>query len=224
MPDHILKIFGYINISVHYKKVMEYNENKIEGYINQAIGNIQSKHNAKVTQKLDYFVIVDTNYSHPSIAKSSGFISTQDNLLVSYLKIDISRISNFSEKLVEFIIAHELCHSLNNKISVDSNSFLTCVIQKIKSRELNKIMSIEDLKNNPDDKQFIEYISGGKLFNSENETKDHKCIDLCAREILNLGHKEFIEILEEFYENLNGDKELLGRLNAAKAEDYEDCR
>ena len=224
MPDYILKIFRYINISVHYKKVMEYNENKIEDYINQAMWNIQSKYNAKVTQELDYFVIVDTNYSDPSIAHSSGFISIQDSILVSYLKIDISRISNFSEKLVEFIIAHELCHSLNNQISIDSNSILTMVIQKIKSRELNKILPIEDLKNNTDDKQFIQYINGGKLFNGENETKDHKCIDFCAREILNLNHEEFIEILEEFYENLKGNKELLGRLNAAKAEDYENCR
>ena len=57
-----------------------------------------------------------------------------------------------------------------------------------------------------------------------NQEIEHSCIDLCAKNILGLNNEDFIKKLRELYDKSDRNEDLLDRLNAAKKEDYENCK
>ncbi len=203
---------------------MPYNKNQIKAYIEEAVEKLQSKCTSKQELELDYFVLIDTNYNSPNIAHSSGYISIPDHLLVSYLEIDMQEIANFSENLVRFIIVHELCHSISKKVKMDRIKpewkRIGCQnnIKKIKELIIDKmpIISLSD--------QYADLASDISKINCDlNQEIEHRCIDLCAKNILGLNNEDFIKNLQELCGKSDRNKDLLDRLNAAENEDYEDC-
>jgi len=170
-------------------------------------------------------VVIDTNYNSPNIAHSSGYISIPDHLLVFYLKIDIQEIANFSENLLKFIIMHELCHSISKKVKMDKikpewkRTGCQDNIKKIKELIKDKmpIISLSD--------QYADLASDiSKIKCDLNQEIEHSCIDLCAKNILGLNNEDFIKKLRELYDKSDRNEDLLDRLNAAKKEDYENCK
>ncbi len=153
-------------------------------------------------------------------------MSIPDNLLVLYLEIDMQQISNFPENLVKFIIMHELCHSISKKVEVNKINLdwvgLGCIenIKKIKKliKDKNNCIILPSSQN-------VNLASDISKINCDlNQEKRHKCIDLCAKDMLGPNDQEFIDILEELYKYSKNNNELSSRLNAAKNEDYEDCK
>ena len=204
---------------------MPYNKNQIEAYVKKSVEKFKSKYTSEQKQGMDYFVLIDTNYDSPNIAHSSGYMSIHDHLLVFYLQINMQKISKFSNDLVRFIIMHELCHSISKKVELDKigpdwkRTACKNNIEKIKKLVKDK-MAIVSLSN-----KYADLASDISQINCDvNPEKKHKCIDLCAKDILELNNQKFINILEELYNSSNNNGELLCRMNAAKNGKYNDCK
>ena len=215
------KKFRYNNITALYNKIMTHNNEQIETYVKEVIEQFQNMYVADKKQKIDCFVLIDTNYKSRNISHSSGYMSISDNLLVLYLKLDLQKISNLSAGLVKFIIMHELCHSISKQIHEDNRYYVESQMNNIKTNGANNIIPLWNPNNQNDYQELATLIEKiNKLLNGENV---HKCIDLCAKEILGLNNKDFIENLDELYKISKANKDMACRRDAAKEENYKNC-
>ena len=199
---------------------MVFTEDQIINYLNEIVAIFRSKYNNKNGISLNYIVLADTSYDNQNVAHFGGFIAKTEKLLLCCIEVDLKRISVFSDKLVKFLLAHELCHSLDKQLVGSTESSVGTIVKVSKYLGTNKVVLVNDSTTAKDIKDILFKLKQEQLGLVRAE---HKCIDLWAKTLLNLSDDDTKQCIEELYNHSNKGEDISKRLKAAKEQDYKGC-
>ena len=199
---------------------MVFTENQIINNLKKIVDIFCYKYNGKNLIPLDYIVLVNTSYNNDNIAHFCGFIAKTKKLLLCCIEVDLGRISSFSSNLVNFLLAHELCHSLDMQLDGDAE-FLACgFVQVSQSLGLNKVISAKSSPTTEDIKNRLCQLKPDIYGLTRGE---HKCVDLWAKTLLNLSDNDTKQCMVALYNYSTKNKDISKRLKAVKNQDYKSC-
>ena len=199
---------------------MVFTENQIINNLKKIVDIFCYKYNGKNLIPLDYIVLVNTSYNNDNIAHFCGFIAKTKKLLLCCIEVDLGRISSFSSNLVNFLLAHELCHSLDMQLDGDAEFIVDGLVQVGKSLCLNKVILVKSSPNKEDIKKRLCQLKPEQFGLVRSE---HKCIDLWAKTLLNLSDNDTKQCMVALYNYSTKNKDISKRLKAVKNQDYKSC-
>ena len=198
---------------------MVFTEDQIINYLNEIVAIFRSKYNDENRISLDYIVLADTSYDNENVAHFGGFIAKTEKLLLCCIEVDLKRMSSFSDKLIKFILTHELCHSLDNQLDGDAELSVQSLVTVSKTLWTNNVVLIKG----PDNAGVKDLLCKLRQEQFGLVPNEHKCIDLWAKTLLNLSDDDTKQCIEELYNYSNKKEDITTRLDAAKEQNYKGC-
>lgn len=199
---------------------MGFTEDRVINNLREIVELFHRKYYDRNRISLDYIVLIDTSYNNDNVAHSVGFILKTEQLLLCCIEVDLKRMSSFSDKLVKFLLAHELCHSLYKQLDGSAELSLGSLVTASKGLGTNKVVLI---KGDGSAKDISNLLCKLKPEQFGLNPVEHKCIDLWAKSLLNLSDDDTKQCIEELYNYSKKGQDITTRLNAAKEENYKGC-
>lgn len=199
---------------------MGFTEDRIINSLREIVEIFHRKYYDRNGIFLDYIVLIDTSYNNDNVAHSVGFILKTEQLLLCCIEVDLMRMSSFSDKLVKFLLAHELCHSLYKQLDGSAELAFGSLVTTSKGLGTNNVVLIKGASTAKDIRDLLCDLRSEQFGLVLGE---HKCIDLWAKALLNLSDDDTKQCIEELYNYSNKNQDITTRLNAAKDQNYKGC-